>query len=45
VLGAETVTSEQLAELIAGWLEESYGGRVVRVEVCETSELCVSYPG
>lgn len=38
-----TVTSEDLARMIAGWLEESYPGRVELVEVCETPELCVEY--
>ena len=41
LLGMETVTSEDLAAIIARDLEESYGGRVERVEVCETGDLCV----
>ena len=39
----DTVTAEDMARLIAGWLEEKWPGRVVRVEVCETSDLCASY--
>ena len=38
-----TVTSEDIARLVAGWLEELYPGRVIRVEVCETPDLCASY--
>jgi len=41
VLGKETVTSEDLALLIAEELEKTYGGRIERVEVCETRDLCV----
>lgn len=43
VFGKDTITSEDLALFIAGELEKSYGGRVERVEVCETSNLCVEY--
>ncbi len=46
LLGRETVTSEDLAEMIAGELSRLYPGRVKRVEVCETRDLCAAYvPG
>ena len=38
-----TVTSEDLARMIAGELDRLYPGRVVEVEVCETRNLCASY--
>ncbi|WP_055409541.1 6-pyruvoyl trahydropterin synthase family protein [Pyrodictium delaneyi] len=38
-----TVTSEDLAQMIASWLEKSYPGMVELVEVCETPQLCVEY--
>lgn len=43
VLGVATVTSEDLARLIAEGLEEEFPGRVLRVEVCETENLCAGY--
>jgi len=43
VLGAETVTSEDLARLVAEELGQEFPGRVRRVEVCETARLCAGY--
>ncbi|BEP17292.1 6-carboxytetrahydropterin synthase QueD [Pyrofollis japonicus] len=43
LLGRETVTSEDLAVIVARGLAESFGDRVERVEVCETRDLCVEY--
>jgi len=45
VFESETVTSEDLAQWIRGRLEESFGDRVERVEVCETENLCVELEG
>lgn len=38
-----SVTSEELARLVAEELSKRYPGRVLRVEVCETSDLCAGY--
>jgi len=38
-----TVTSEDLAVIIAEELEKAFPKRVVYVEVCETGDLCVEY--
>ncbi len=40
---ASRVTSEDIARLIAEQLRENYPERVLRVEVCETRNLCVEY--
>jgi 6-pyruvoyltetrahydropterin/6-carboxytetrahydropterin synthase len=40
---AGRVTSEDIARLIAEQLGEKYPGKVLRVEVCETRDLCVEY--
>ncbi len=40
---AETITAEYIAEYIAGMLEKDLPGRVARVEVCETDDLCAIY--
>ncbi|NOZ89190.1 MAG: hypothetical protein GXO15_04610 [Crenarchaeota archaeon] len=38
-----TVTSEDIARLVAAGLEERWPGRLLRVEVCETGDLCAGY--
>ena len=39
----DTVTSEDLARIIAEELEKAFPRRLVYVEVCETDELCIEY--
>jgi len=43
LLGLETVTSEDIARLVAEGLDGVFPGRVRRVEVCETERLCAGY--
>ena len=38
-----TVTSEEIAVVIADMLEQAFPGRVEYVEVCETESLCIEY--
>ena len=40
---ATGITAEYIAEYIASMLEKDLPGRVLRVEVCETNELCAIY--
>jgi len=39
----DSVTSEELAEIIAREFEKFMPGKLVEVEVCETDNLCVRY--